>query len=82
MRLAAASEDLWYVAIVLSHLSWNFTFAGWHLQPGHVLAMQLISLIYGEGFHIFKPDVPVDDEYRGRCHEPKLEHRKRILLTI
>jgi hypothetical protein len=26
--------------------------------------MQLISLIYGEGFHMFKPDVPVDhDEY-------------------
>ncbi|KAM5437382.1 hypothetical protein McanCB56680_006786 [Microsporum canis] len=25
---------------------------------------QLISLLYGEGFHIFRPDVPVDhDEY-------------------
>lgn len=25
-------------------------------------SLQLISLIYGEGFHIFKPDVPVDHE--------------------
>lgn len=26
--------------------------------------MQLISLVYGDGFYIFKPDVPVDhDEY-------------------
>jgi hypothetical protein len=26
--------------------------------------MQLISLLYGDGFHIFKPDVPADhDEY-------------------
>ena len=24
--------------------------------------IQLISLLYGEGFHIFKPDVPVDHE--------------------
>jgi hypothetical protein len=23
---------------------------------------QIISLLYGEGFHIFKPDVPVDDD--------------------
>jgi hypothetical protein len=35
------------------------TYAG-----NELMAVQLISLIYGEGFHIFKPNVPVDhDEY-------------------
>lgn len=48
--------------------------------------MQLISLLYGEGFHIFKPDVPVDhDEYdmkilmkHHRCFGPFPESYKEI----
>lgn len=48
--------------------------------------MQLISLIYGEGFHIFKPDVPVDhDEYdlkilmkHHRCFGPFPESYEEI----
>lgn len=48
--------------------------------------MQLISLLYGEGFHIFKPDVPADhDEYdteilmkHHRCFGPFPESYEEI----
>ncbi|EFW15988.1 conserved hypothetical protein [Coccidioides posadasii str. Silveira] len=30
----------------------------------NIVSLQVVSVLYGEGFHIFKPDVPVDhDEY-------------------
>ncbi|EER44659.1 serine/threonine protein kinase [Histoplasma capsulatum H143] len=48
--------------------------------------IELISLLYGEGFHIFKPDVPVDhDEYdtkilmkHHRCFGPFPESYEEI----
>ena len=50
------------------------------------LTLQLISLLYGDGFHIFKPDVPVShDEYdvkifmkHHRCFGPFPESYEQI----
>ena len=36
--------------------------------------LQVISLLYGEGFHIFKPDVPVDHEQE--------DYEVRILMKL
>lgn len=57
MRWGSAT-DIWSFGTMVAPLPCNCT-----LNTSNS-ALQLINLIYGEGFHIFKPNVPVDhDEY-------------------
>lgn len=80
----STATDIWSFGATVS-FKYSFWIEVYYLSLVP-LSLQLISLIYGDGFHIFKPDVSVDnDEYdikilikHYRCFGPFPESFEQI----